>query len=94
MMQKLAGKSCLKLGFAIWESENSHQPAKISTCFRPGKDKAVKEEGWLYDVIGIGAWQTVYAIFHQFFKDITNWNSFNRNFRVSQIFFLKLFNSL
>ena len=43
----------------------------------------------IYDIFGIGAWQTVYAMLHQFFNDITNRNFFNRIFRFSQtnIFF-------
>ena len=37
----------------------------------------------IYDLIGIGAWQTVYAMLFKFFNDITNWNSFNGNFSFS-----------
>ena len=44
---------------------------------------------------GIGALQTVYAILHQFFNGITNYNSFNSNFRFSQTNnILKSFNSV
>ena len=36
------------------------------------------------DDIGIGAWQAVYVMLHQFFNDIINRNSFNSNSRFSQ----------
>ena len=45
-------------------------------------------------MIGTGAWQTVYAILDQIFIDITNWNSFNRNFRFPQTMMLLPCNTL
>ena len=38
----------------------------------------------IYEVIGIGAWQTVYAVLYEFFTDITNWISLNNNSKFSQ----------
>ena len=38
----------------------------------------------IYDVADVGTWQTVSAMLHQIFNDITKWNSFNRNLRLSQ----------
>ena len=40
--------------------------------------------GNIDDVIGIQAWQTVYAMLRQIFNGITNLHPFNRNLRFSQ----------
>ena len=38
----------------------------------------------IYDVIGIAAWQTMYAMLRQIFSDITDRNPFKRTFKFSQ----------
>ena len=46
----------------------------------------------IYDIIGIGAWQEVYAMLHQNFNDITNWKSVDRTSDFLKQFFSRVFN--
>ena len=74
-------------------------PSTLAECFlddshRQQYDIIVVTVTYIY-VIGIGAWQTVYAMLQQFLNDITNRNSFNRILTFSKTNnFLKSFHSV
>ena len=88
---QLSGSISLK----IWEEHGIHcMPCSSriisemtqQICYHSnyGTNKPTVVLSTLHDLSGIGARQTVYAILHQFFNNIKNWNSLKSNFRFSQ----------